>query len=118
MSPLTPLEKDIQSAIIQAFAIKHRVILWPIDAGCAGMRKGAFDTQGHSGIPTGFPDLMGIGRGGIALFIEVKRPGKKPRPNQISFLETLNNRGAIAFWSCSVESALGQYEDRIGGCRG
>lgn len=110
-----PLEKHIQAAIIQAFELKHRIKLWPIDAGCAGMRLGSPKGQkGHSGIPEGFPDLMGVVPGsGRALFVEVKRPGCKPRANQTAFLAWLASMGAVAFWADSVESALAQFDEAM-----
>lgn len=40
----------------------------------------------------GFPDLMML-KDGKAVFIEVKRPGKKPRPLQQYRLDELRNAG-------------------------
>lgn len=110
-----PLEKHIQAAIIQAFKLKHRITLWQIDAGCAGMRLGSSKGQkGHSGIPEGFPDLMGVVPGsGRALFVEVKRPGCNPRANQTAFLAWLTSMGAVAFWADSVDSALAQFDEAM-----
>ena len=109
-----PLEKEVQAAIIQAFKVQHRITLHKIDAGAAGMRSGLpKGGRGYSGLPAGFPDLMGvIPPNGRALFIEVKRPGQKPRPNQTDFLERFRAAGCVAFWADSVDSALAQYEDQ------
>jgi len=112
MIKLTPKESEVQSAIIQAFKLRHRITLWPIDAGGKGFR-GAGKAGGHSGIPEGFPDLLGIAPGGVALFIEVKRPGCKPKPKQAEFLAWLEGMGAIAFWAASVDSALWNYEEAL-----
>lgn len=101
-------ERDIQRAIQQAFKLKHRLTLWHIDAGQAGMRSTG---RQHSEIPTGFPDLLGVTSGGRAVFIEVKRPGGTFRPGQIAFLESMRNQGAIAFWADSADSALQQFEE-------
>lgn len=109
---LTPLESEVQSAIIQAFKLKHRITLWPIDSGGKGFR-GASGGRGHSGIPEGFPDLLGIIPGGIALFIEVKRPGQKPKPKQKEFLAWLEGMGCIAFWAASVDTALWNFEEAM-----
>ena len=100
-------ERDIQRAIQQAFKLKHRLTLWHIDAGQAGMRSTG---RQHSDIPSGFPDLLGITKGGRAVFIEVKRPGGTFRPGQQEFLKTMRDQGAIAFWADSVDSALSQFE--------
>lgn len=107
---LAPLESEIQAAIIQAFKLKHRITLWPIDAGGKGFRS-AGRSGGHSGIPEGFPDLLGvIPANGRALFIEVKRPGQKPKPKQAEFLAWLGSMNAVAFWATSVDSALQSFD--------
>ena len=45
---------------------------------------------------TGIPDLLAIPRGSNVEFIEVKRPGQKPRPLQVYRLKELNNHGIKA----------------------
>ena len=106
----------MQKAIIQAFWYVHRIELIPIDAGCKTMRRGG--THGFSSIPEGFPDLIGIGKGGRFLAIEVKDKGKKPRKEQLAFLEKINSRCGIGFWADSVESALEQYDRFIADANG
>jgi len=106
-------ERDIQAAIVQAFRLRHRIVLIPIDAGAAGMRSNLSKVHAHSNIPEGFPDLLGIIPGsGRCLLIEVKRPGAKPRANQIAFLKWGADQGAVSFWADSVDSALAQYEEQ------
>jgi hypothetical protein len=110
---ISPLEADIQKAIIQAFALVHRIHLIPIDAGAAGMRSNLSKVHAHSNIPEGFPDLLGIIPGsGRTLMIEVKRPGAKPRANQLAFLAWGCEQGAVTFWADSVDSALRQFEEQ------
>jgi hypothetical protein len=43
---------------------------------------------------------------GRALYIEVKLPGEKPRPDQQKFLNAMRNTGALAGCAHSVEEAL------------
>lgn len=43
---------------------------------------------------------------GKALYIEVKLPGEKPRPDQQKFLDAMQRTGAIAGCAHSVEEAL------------
>ena len=43
---------------------------------------------------------------GKALYIEVKLPGEKPRPDQQKFLEAMQRTGALAGCAHSVEEAL------------
>jgi hypothetical protein len=106
-----PLERDIEKAIQEAFFYRHRITLWKIDAGCAGMRLGSSNGfRGHSTIPEGFPDLLGIiPPTGRLLAIEVKRPGKKPTTAQSAFIAQIVRDGGTAFWADSVESALEQF---------
>lgn len=109
---LQPLESDVQAAIIEAFWLKHRIQLDAIDAGGAGMRRGG--SGGHTGIPTGFPDLLGsfppLGR---MLSIEVKRPGEKPTRAQQDFMERRRVEGGVCFWASSVDSALEQFREAL-----
>lgn len=51
----------------------------------------------------GHPDLYGVAPGGRAIYVEVKRPGKKPNPNQAAYLERLVGMNAVACWADSVE---------------
>ena len=111
------LERDIEKAIQQAFRLKHRIILHKVDAGGAGMRSGLRDTPGcyQTGITPGFTDLVGVIPGsGRALFLEVKRPGNKPTPLQIGFMDRRRSEGAVSFWADSVQSALDQFNKATG----
>lgn len=59
------------------------------------------------GIP-GQSDLCGHRPGdGRAFYIEVKKPGEKPRENQSRFLQTMRDSGALAGVAHSVEEAVG-----------
>ena len=107
------LEKDVQAAIIQAFWFKYRIELVPTDAGGKGFRGKGGKTHGHSGIPSGFPDLVGvIPPMGRAIYIEVKRPGSKVaiQGKQDGWLQKLWDAGAVAFWADSVDMAFRLYE--------
>ena len=58
------------------------------------------------GIP-GQSDLCGHRPGdGRAFYIEVKRPGEKPRENQKRFLRQMRDSGALAGVAHSVEEAV------------
>ncbi len=108
-----PLEKDVQRAIQEAFWAKYRIELVATDAGGKGFRSKNGTVHGHSGIPSGFPDLVGvIPPSGRAIYIEVKRPGNRVEIGglQDGWLRKLCVWGAIAFWASSVDSAIQQYE--------
>ena len=50
----------------------------------------------------GVPDIVACIKGRFVA-IEVKRPGKKPEPIQEAFLESINKKGGIAFWSDNLD---------------
>ena len=107
---ITATEADIQAAIIEAFWLKLRIRLDPIDAGGKGFRA-ASGGRGHSSIPAGFPDLLGaFPPHGTMVSIEVKRPGQKPTKAQTDFLKRRRDEGGIAYWADSVGSALEQFD--------
>jgi hypothetical protein len=109
--PKPPLEKDVQKAIIEAFFLKYRILLVPTDAGGKGFRGSG--GKGSSGIPSGFPDTVGvIPPTGRAIYVEVKRPGKMvvPGGKQDEWLQKLFDAGAIAIWADSVDMAIREYE--------
>jgi hypothetical protein len=111
--PKPPLEKDIQKAIVEAFWFKYRIELITTDAGGKGFRGKNGTVRGHSGIPSGFPDLVGvIPPNGRSIYIEVKRHGQKVKVGglQDGWLQKLYNAGAVAFWADSVDMAVGLYE--------
>lgn len=111
--PKPPLEKEVQKAIIEAFWAKYRIELVPTDAGGKGFRGKAGTVHGHSGIPSGFPDLVGvIPPTGRAIYIEVKRPGQKVVAGglQEGWILKLSTWGAVSFWTDSVDAAIKAYE--------
>ena len=64
-------------------------------------------------IPTfenGIPDRMVI-YAGASGFAEIKAPGKKPRPLQVSYMKELQNKGCFVGVVDSKESALKWIED-------
>lgn len=107
------LERDVERAIVLAFWYKFRIHLFKTDAGAAGMRQGKPNgAGGYTGMPAGFSELLGaIPPHGRAIFLEVKRPGRKPTAAQRAFLESRRAEGAVAFWADSVDSALRQFEE-------
>ena len=128
-----PLERDIQRTILQALRL-HRVQIIPTDAGGTGEVKGLlvnipawlakalrlpqdlpFGLAAWLHVPKGFPDLLGRLEDGRWIAVEVKRPGHKPTPIQIRYLDLLRKKGAVAFWADSVDSALAQFLEALHG---
>lgn len=61
-----------------------------------------FDT----GLPKGFSDLFGFRKSdGRAVFIEVKSPTGRVRPEQLNFIQKMQSYGALAGIVRSVEDA-------------
>ena len=54
----------------------------------------------------GIPDIAGYMPDGRALFIEVKRPGGKPTPDQKIFIEKAQKAGCLAFFAYSLEDVI------------
>ena len=62
----------------------------------------------------GESDIMGHRiSDGKALYIEVKLPGEKPRPDQQKFLDAMKRTGALAGCAHSIEEALSIVENTL-----
>jgi hypothetical protein len=59
-----------------------------------------FVSPGNNGVP----DRLCLLPGGRIIFVEVKRPGEKPRPQQLKRIRELVELGQQATWIDSVES--------------
>lgn len=70
-----PLERDIQRRIIKRYQEQGYMVVKVILTN-----------------KDGFPDLMLL-KDGVAKFIEVKRPGEKPRPLQVYRINELRAQG-------------------------
>lgn len=109
--PAVPLEKEIQTAILEAIHLRRDVVFvgrfnrgQAVETGGDGrVRYTPFNT-----VP-GFPDIHGLLVGGRAFYIEVKRPPpnyRKPDDAQQKFLDEARVGGACAGVACSVEEAI------------
>lgn len=100
-----PLERDVQKAVL-AYLKAHPAVAFAgrLNSGSAQMQDGRpiwFHTLGN-----GAPDIIGAMRHNCAwLAIEVKRPGMKPRPEQLMWLEAITFAGGCAGWVDCVEDA-------------
>ncbi|OBA61362.1 VRR-NUC domain-containing protein [Gordonia sp. 852002-10350_SCH5691597] len=71
-----------------------------------------FVSPGHAGVPDRL--LLGHDARGAAvtLFVEVKRPGEKPRPSQVGMITTMRDHGAhvvVADSRTAVDALLDDY---------
>lgn len=96
-----PLEKDVQSAIMDYLTMAH-IFAW------VNKTQGTFNAQRGCFIKTkmkkGVSDILGVLPGGRFLAIEVKRPGEKMTPEQVQFVSDVNNRGGVAFTADNVKT--------------
>jgi hypothetical protein len=109
--PSAPLEKEIQTAILEAIALRRDVVfVGRFNRGQAVAQNGDGSTRytPFNTVP-GFPDIHGLLVGGKAFYIEVKRPApnyEPPSKVQQSFLDEARVGGAHAGVATSVEEAL------------
>ena len=88
-------QKQEQREIMIEKDIERQVRLEAIAAGWL-VRK--LMSPGHSG----FPDRL-FAKNGKIVFIELKKPGEKPRPRQLNEIAALMHAGVHAAWSDSIE---------------
>lgn len=103
-------EQAIQDSIRVALA-EHGYIVFRTNVGKVKTADGRFfDT----GLPSGFPDLMGYKPGnGRIFFIEVKTPKGKRRADQIRFAQNLRDKNVIYGVARSAEEAVMIVRDEL-----
>ena len=135
-------EDEVQLEIIQEIG-SLGMVLWHTDAGDKKARgrvqkllrgaghtdlaKDAAKVKGTSGLPAGFSDLHGaLAPYGRAVYLEVKRPGlfdqvgkclRKPglpTPEQLEFLLSMHNLGAVVGVVWSLSDALAILRPHLG----
>ena len=95
-------EHEIQNEI--RVAVSPYCVIFRANVGSAKTADGRYFS---TGLPAGFPDLFGVRRrDGKAIFIEVKKPGGRIRPEQKHFIETMCTLGAVAGICYSAEDAV------------
>lgn len=84
--------------------LRHRRIMaWRSNSGVAWLPgKGGRSRPVRFGVP-GQADITGILPDGRRLEVETKRPGAKPRPEQLAFLDGIRSSGGVALWVSSVD---------------
>lgn len=103
-----PLEKDVQSTILQWLRLQGAFVIRLNSGAFAGEYKGRRRFVRFNSEP-GCSDILGILADGRFLAVECKRPGWKFRPNdhheaeQASFLEAVRKRGGVALFATSIE---------------
>lgn len=96
-----PLEREIQSLILQWLNLQYGCKAWRSNTGAVVREykgKKRFTRFGQAGMP----DIIGIYRGRF-LAIEVKRPGNKATMEQQMFLDGISRMGGLAFVAFSLD---------------
>jgi hypothetical protein len=91
------LEQSIQSAILALLRAKNIFCYKHQNAGI--YRDGRYIPSHTRGVS----DIIGVLPGGRFLAIEVKRPGGKPTPEQLDFIDRVNEAGGLAFVAHSID---------------
>lgn len=100
-------EHELQNEI--RLALSDSCVLFRINVGGAYTEDGRWFS---SGVPKGYSDLSGVRRSdGRAVFIEVKTPTGRIRPEQRDFIEAMQKCGALAGFARSIEEAKRIVED-------
>jgi Holliday junction resolvase len=92
--------------------VQREIMVALSEAGCLVIRQqsGTFYGRDGQAVRIGFPglpDLLAVNPKGEAVFIEVKPDHKAfRRPEQIKFIEQMQQRGFRAGFCCSVDEAL------------
>lgn len=99
-----PSEAETQKAILQYLSLRH--LCWRNNTGAFGSQS-----QGRSYFvrygKVGSGDILGVRKGTGQFFsIEVKARGRKPTPEQLAFMDKVNQSGGLAFVAYSVQDVL------------
>lgn len=81
-------------------ALVLKIRNWLVQNGCLAFKYhgSIYGYRGHS-------DIYGVLPSGRAFFLEVKVPGKKPKPFQDAFLDLTEKAGAVSGWADTLEGA-------------
>jgi hypothetical protein len=111
MKKKPPLESAIQTAILDYLLTKGYFVWRSNNAPIFDAKRQAFRAHGKYA-PKGLPDICGVlgpvddldpGR---ALFVEVKRPGGKLRPDQKAFMDKATAKGARCLVAFSLQDVI------------
>lgn len=97
----TKISKQILDYLNKAQIFNFRILIGKIRKG-----KGAI-----YGAPVGTPDRFALLKNGTSLFIEVKQPGEKPKPDQIKRHEEIRKSGGRVIVADSFDSFLAQLKE-------
>lgn len=104
-------ERDIQNSILSYLKLRG-IFCWPVNSvGLFDPTKKVFRTPGKHFLK-GVSDILGCLKGGRLLAIEVKTKQGRPTPEQIAFLDLVNQMGGIAFIARSIEDVEDKFKSK------
>lgn len=118
---MQPKESDVSRAFLAKYATTPGFLLKrdtfgsddqvPLGINCVLWRVNTLQARGPSGqpvksVPTGHSDFAGFLRGGRAVYIELKSPTGRPRPEQLNFERLARNLGALYIRTCVPDEAM------------
>jgi len=108
----TVTEGEIQNQILDWLNLKQ-IFNWRQNT--MGVYCGS-DDQGKAKFrkapATGVADILGVLPNGRFLAIECKRPGGKPSPEQIEFIDNVNANGGLAFIADNLDIVIETIEQQ------
>src|SRR3990167_7357363 len=102
-----PSEQEIQKSILEYLRIK-KIVCFKHHSTGSTIRDGKAVFFAHS--EKGISDIIGCTKEGRFIAIEVKKPGGRPSPEQLEFIEMVNKQGGIAFIAYSIQDVLDVFE--------
>jgi len=102
MKKKVPLEKDIQKAVCEYLTLKKHFFWRQNTTPTFDVTKKTFRAMQKYALK-GVPDVIVIVEGGYVVFLEIKRPKAKLRPEQVLFKENCEKIGAEYYVITSVD---------------
>lgn len=103
---IVPTEREIQKAILRYLELR-KIYCWRNNTGGFTDKRDHYYTFGKKGSG----DILGLTPKGRFISIEVKRPGNKPTPAQVSFMNVIRDNGGIAFVATSIDDIENKMEE-------
>jgi len=101
-------EKEIQKAVMN-YLLECPIVAW-VYVTSAGYVRGLKGGRAFKVGFNGLTDILGQLTDGRILAIEVKKPGEKPREDQLEFIENVNINNGLAFWVDDVKGVIHELE--------
>lgn len=102
-------EHEIQAQIIDRLNLVKGAFFWRQNSGLIHSQYKGEERFWRAGVK-GIPDIMGVWDG-VAVGIEVKRPGKKQSQDQITFAARIREAGGIAIVCTDAREVMKQLEE-------